>query len=469
MKRLPLKNITEVMDGKIEQGTDNLIINDLVIRTKRIRQGTLLFDLHYDKYIDPNLCQKNFPYAIVTDRPAIFAGLRENITIIRVADINEACWKFIDFYRNLFKIPVIGVTGTCGKTTTKEMIKHILAGTYKVNATYKSYNASFRNLGYLLEIDENTQAAVYEMGVAFSGDLKTSCRYFKPQVGIITNIGIDHLQGFGTLDAYIKAKAEFLEGLGYQGTLIINADDENIKRIDFQQYKGRIIYFGFGDQSHFKVSNIAHEKEVIKFKLQYEDRTYHFSIPGYGEFNVYNATAAIAAAHAIGLDIEESGNRLASFQNVEKHFEFNEGINGSTIIDDTWSTNPTSVEAALKLLKSLSQGKKTIAVLGKMSLLGRESAKYHYKTGEKVADIGIDQLIVIGDGAIEIGLGALQKGMNQDNVYFCKDSNQTYELLKKSLDETSIALVKTSMLASYADLMDKITIRTDTSYWPDII
>ena len=460
MKRLPLKIIIEIMNGKIEQGTDNLIIDDIVTGTKRIKQGTLFFDLKRGQNNNPNNPSKNGPYAIVTDRPTEFVGLGESTTIVQVAEISEAYWKFVDFYRNIFNIPVIGVTGTCGKTTTKEMIKHILAGTYKVNATYKSYNALFRNLGYLLDINEDTQAAVYEMGVAFSGDLKTSCRYFKPQVGIITNIGIDHLQGFGTLDAYIKAKAEFLEGLGYKGTLILNADDENIHKDRLiLNIKGNIIYFGFGNGSHFKASNITHEKGVLKFILQFEDRTYHFSIPGHGEFNVYNATAAIAAAHVIGLEIEEAGARLASFQNVEKHFEFNDGINGSTIIDDTWSTNPTSTEAALKLLKSLSQGKKTIAVLGKMSLLGNQSDQYHYKTGEKVADIGIDQLIVIGDGAAQIGRGALQKGVNKDNVYFCRDSDETYEVLKKTLDKNSIALVKTSMLASYTDLLAKIIIK----------
>jgi UDP-N-acetylmuramoyl-tripeptide--D-alanyl-D-alanine ligase len=459
MKRLPLKTIVEIMNGQIKQGTDNLIINDIATRGKKFNLGTLLFDLHHDKSINPNQYQPNLAYAIVTDRPTNFSGLRENISIIQVAEINEAYWKFIDFYRNIFKIPVIGVTGTCGKTTTKEMIKHILAGTYKVNATYKSFNALHRNLGYLLEIDETTQAAVYEMGVAFPKDLKTSCRYFKPQVGIITNIGIDHLQAFGTLDAYIKAKAEFLEGLDYQGTLILNADNGNIKKIDLKKFRGNVIYFGYGNQAHFKVSNLTHVNGFLKFRLQYEDQTYHFSIPGRGEFNIYNATAAIAAAHTIGLEIEEAGARLASFQNVEKHFEFNEGINGSTIIDDTWSTNPTSVEAALKLLKSLSQGKKTIAVLGKMSLLGKHSAQYHYQTGEKVADIGIDQLIVIGDGAEAIGHGALQKGMNPDKVYFCKDSDKTVAILRKSLDQNSIALVKTSMLASYTNLTNQIIVK----------
>ncbi|MGE5581249.1 MAG: UDP-N-acetylmuramoyl-tripeptide--D-alanyl-D-alanine ligase [Bacillota bacterium] len=458
MKRLPIKNIVEIMNGSIVQGMDNLIIDNIVIGTKRLKQDSLFFDLRRNRY-NPNKYQKNWSFAVVTDKPAKFFGLSDNITIIRVPETIAAYWKFVDFYRNIFNIPVIGVTGTCGKTTTKEMIKHILAGTYKVNATYKSFNALFRNLSYLLEIDDQTQAAVYEMGVAFSGDLKTSCRYFKPQVGIITNIGVDHFQAFGSLDAYIKAKTELLEGMGFQGTLILNADDENINKIDLKKFRGNVIYFGFGDQSDFKVSNTVQEKETVKFIIRYRGKTYHFSFPGHGEFNVYNAAAAIAAAHAVGLTIEEAGARLGSFQNVEKHFEFNEGINRSTIIDDTWSTNPTSVEAALKLLKSLSEGKKTIAVLGKMSLLGDLSAKYHFQAGERVAELGIDQLIVIGEGADEIGLGALQKGMVQENVFFCKDSNETYAVLRKSLDENSIALVKTSMLASYSELMNKIIVK----------
>ena len=459
MKSIPLKTIAEKIDGKILQGTDSLIISDFVSRTNRLKQGALLFDLFHDVYENPDKYHKSCPCAVVTDEPAGFTGLGQNITVIQVANIDEACWRFVEFYRSLFKIPVIGVTGTCGKTTTKEMIKHILSGNYKVNATYKSYNALYRNLDYLLDMDDNTQMAVYEMGVAYPGDLSTSCRYFKPQVGVITNIGIDHLQAFGTLDAYIKAKAEFLEGLGFKGTLILNADDENIKKIDFKNYKGNIVYFGFNDKSDFKASNVKHAKEGLEFTLQHKDKIYNFIIPGYGEFNVYNAAAAIAAAHTAGFEIKEAGERLASYKNVERHFEFNDGINESIVIDDTWSTNPTSAEAALKLLKYLSQGKKTIAVLGKMSLLGRRSSEYHYKIGEKVAEIGIDQLIALGVGAWEICLGALEKGMHQTNVYFCKDSDETYEVLKKVLDKNSIALVKTTMEASYADLMDKIIVK----------
>jgi len=459
MKSLPLKTIISEIGGEVLQGPGDITVRSFVTKRRRLSRNVLLFDLYPNGDIKLNVTSPKYKCAVVTERPADFAAVGENITVIWVKDINKAYWKFVEFYRNLFDIPVIGVTGTCGKTTTKEMIKHILSGRLKVNATYKSYNSAFRHLSYLLSIDDNTQAAVFEMGVAYPGDLLLSSRYFKPQVGVITNIGIDHLQGFGSLDAYIKGKAEFLEGLDYKGTIILNADDENIKKIDLGKFKGNIIYFGYSDKSHFRIQKIRHLKKGIKFSLMHKDKIYNFFVPGHAEFNVYNAAAAIAAANAVGFDIEEAGHRLKSFKNVEKHFEFNEGINGSTIVDDTWSTNPTSVESALKLLKNLSKGKKTIAVLGKMSLLGRHSKKLHYETGSKVAQLGIDQLIALGDGAEEIARGALESGMDNHAVYFCRSSEHAYEVLENLLDSNSIALVKTSMLSSYKDLMEKIIMK----------
>jgi UDP-N-acetylmuramoyl-tripeptide--D-alanyl-D-alanine ligase len=457
MQKLPLKSIVQQINGNIVQGTEDLDIRRLVTRSRRLHKGTLLLDLDPDIPVNPDFFQSHFPCAVVTQRPGDFGTAGENLTIIQVPDMEETYWKFVEFYRDSFNIPVIGVTGTCGKTTTKEMIRHILAGTYRVSATYKSYNASFRHLGYLLEIDKRTQAAVYEMGVASPGDLIGSCRHFKPQIGVITNIGIDHIQGFGSLDAYIAAKAEMLEGLEYQGTLILNGDDANIAKIDLTRYRGALIYFGQGDRSHFKAVNITQESQSVSFTLEYQGRNYPITFPGYGEFNVYNATAAIAAAHTLGIGIEESRARLESFQNVEKHFQLKAGIHGSIIVDDTWSTNPTSAEAALRLLKSLSHRKKSVAVLGKMALLGRESAQYHYRIGEKAALLGIDRLIAMGEGAEEIGYGALKSGMDREHVFLCRDSEQTLAVLNKILDHNSIALIKTSMLSSYPDLIAKIS------------
>lgn len=458
MKSLNLGFIAEQMNAAIIQGDEELVIHNAVTKERFAKPGTLYFDVYRNAH--KRLHIHGIPQcAVVTDLKLDIFPYSNNTAILRVDNIEKAYWKFVDFYRDLFDIPVIGVTGTCGKTTTKEMIKHILARRYKVAATYKSFNADFRHLGYLLDIDDSIQAGVFEMGVAASGDLKRCCRYFKPQVGVITNIGIDHLQAFDSLDSYIKAKGEFLDGLNNEGTLIINADNDYIKKIDLSGYKGSVIYYGFDEKSHFKVSDIAEKQNGISFNLKHEDSIYTVFVPGFAEYNAYNACAAIAAANAIGMDIQEAVLRLKTFENVEKHFEPFLGINGSIIIDDTWSTNPTSCKTALKQLKSIAKGRKTIAALGRMSLLGSESAKYHFKVGLSVAKLDIDSLIILGEDASEIGKGALSGGMSEEKIHLCRNYDEALEAFNTQLDNNTIVLVKTTMMASYAGLMNKLIVK----------
>lgn len=459
MKSLPLKTIAEHIGGKLLRGNDDMPINKIVTQIATegysLRKGTMIFDSgHTDVASAISHCPSEC--AAVTENPAVFTGSRA--AVVAVQNVEKAYWNFIDFYRGLYHIPVIGVTGTCGKTTTKEMIYHILSKKHKVAATYKSYNAIFRHLHYLCNLDDDIEAAVFEMGVAAPGDLKVSGRYFRPTIGIITNIGVDHLQAFDTLDGYIRAKSEMTDALNNEGTLLLNADDENIAKIDLSPYRGKVLYFGKSPRAQFKLLHIEQKNENVLFGLRYKDKIYHFSVRGYGEFTAYNAVAAIAAAHAAGFKIREAGDGLSDFNNIERHFEIKKGIKGSTVIDDTWSTNPTSAENALMLLKELSEGKKTVAALGKMSLLGKQSSSYHFKIGEIAAETGIDDLLILGNGAGEIGLGAIYKGMDKKHIYFCKDPSETEKILKQLLDENTVALIKTSMLATYENLIHDITV-----------
>jgi UDP-N-acetylmuramoyl-tripeptide--D-alanyl-D-alanine ligase len=383
----------------------------------------------------------------------------DNITLIKVPDVEEAFWRFVEYYRGLFTIPVIGVTGTNGKTTTKEMMKHILTEKYNLNSTYRSKNSLSSNLKYLLRMDEKIEAGVFEMPVYCPGSLLKASRFLKPQVGIITNVGIDHIEGCRTLDSYIKAKAEFLEGIGNNGTIILNSDDNNIKKIELDKFKGNIIYFGFSPKSDFRVIDIAYTDLGTDFTFKYDNKNYKTFIPTLGEFNVLNALAAIAAVHTIGVEIQYAIDRLASFKNIEGHFERHRGINGSIVIDDTWNTNPSSSEAALKLFKQLSGDKMTITALGRMTLLAEYSDKYHIKIGKKVVELGIDKLITMDKESRMIGVGAIRAGMHPDNVYFCRNKGEVYSLLKRILDADSIVLLKATLEDSYVDLIDKITIK----------
>jgi UDP-N-acetylmuramoyl-tripeptide--D-alanyl-D-alanine ligase len=197
------------------------------------------------------------------------------------------------------------------------------------------------------------------------------------------------------------------------------------------------------------------EKGTI-YSFEKEGNLYKGYLPLYGSFNCLNALAAIAACYECGVKISDAMKSLESFKNVEKHFEMKKGINNSVIIDDTWSTNPTSCENALKLLCEIAVGKEKVAVLGKMSLLGKSAQYYHRSIGNTVANLSIDKLIIVGLDATDIAIGALQKGMKQRNIYFANDEKEAALILKRLLSKETYALVKTSMLSKYKNIADLI-------------
>lgn len=442
LKILHIKDIVKEIGGEIIHGPDDYFISGVTLLAERLKDKQIIFHRFKSRQIKWDQYQKYQSCAIVTDDLSDFKLNEPNITIIIVSDIDKAYWKFIDYYRSLFSIPVIGVTGTCGKTTTKEMIKHILSTKYNVQATYGSANSIFNNIYYLTDIDDETQVAVFEMGVSMPRNLRNSCRHFRPDIRVMTNIGIDHIQGCKSFENYLKAKMELLEDYTFKGVLILNADDENIKKIDLSKFQGKIVYFGFGEKAHFRATNIRYAKDGMIYNLSFKDKKYKFYVPGYGRHNVYNALAAIAAVHAIGFDMLKAGTRLEYYKHIHRHLEFLPGIHGCTVIDDSFSSNPTSTENALKVLKENAQGKKTIVVLGTMTMLGDTSSYYHSFIGQKIVDIGINVLITIGDDAKAAGTTALQAGMGKNNVYFCNNAQQVLNVLDDIIDKNSIVLLK---------------------------
>ncbi|MGZ4123321.1 MAG: Mur ligase family protein, partial [Tumebacillaceae bacterium] len=297
-------------------------------------------------------------YVLVTEDPQVYERASADGAVLLVDDIDAAYWRFVRHYREQFQIPVFAVTGTCGKTTTKEMIKQILSAKHRVQATVRSKNAGSFHLGYLLGIDASTDVAVFETGVSKRGDLLEACDYYRPTVGVITNIGIDHLNAFHTLEAYIRAKEEILAGLTYQGTVVINGDDPNIATFDWSRYKGRVLTFGLGQLADFRAEEIRVADGGMAFTLRYQHMAHRLFVPGYGKHNVYNALAAIAAAYAIGVGIAEAGEVLRSYHHLQGHMNVLPGVKGSVVIDDTWNSNPTSMETALQVLCDLAGGRK---------------------------------------------------------------------------------------------------------------
>ncbi|WP_432358919.1 Mur ligase family protein [Sporosarcina sp. UB5] len=446
MKPIAVNEIRKVLGGKIISGPVNWKVEDAIYykRHDHMRRNSLLFTSRGDE-INWVAIDKKGPSLVITDKSSI--NLKEvlpNTTVMQVTSLVQAYWKFIEFYRNQFQIPVVTITGTCGKTTTKDMIRHMLSAKWNVHASVSSKNEPRRSLPYLMGINDHTQAAVFEHGLGNSGNIKHQCMIYQPTIGIITNIGVHHLDGCVNLEGYIKAKAEIIGGIKDGGTLILNADDQNSKKLRLDGFKGKIVYFGTDAKADIRASRITYGVGGMDFILHIDRKEYSAYVPGYGEHQVSNALAALAAVNEMGVDIKFAISRLKTYENMDRHLEFSKGINGSTIIDDTWTNNPTSVEAALKVLDSLGKGKNVILILGDINRLGNFEKKYHREIGSMVAKRNIHTLITIGKKAEEIARQAMRDGSNA-NIRIFESVRDIGNRLDHLFDDHSLVLIKGPM------------------------
>lgn len=446
IQALEVKMIRQLLGGILLHGSEDWSVSQVIDYTRHelTTTNTLLFVRRSDT-IDWKELQEKAPVVIISDKKELeLKPEYPQITVIKVLSVVQAYWKFITYYRNLFELPVVAITGTCGKTTTKEMLKYILSKEMSVQTSFSSKNEPRQSLPYLMGINEQTKAAVFELGLGNTGNIKHQCMIYQPTIGIITNIGVHHLDGCNDLAGYIKAKAEILDGIKPDGTLILNADDENTKRIPLKGFKGEIVTFGIHKKSDVRASAITFTTRGMKFNVHVDDKTYNAFIPGYGEHQVYNVLAVLAAIRAMKLSVQKAIMRLRTFEPLARHLEFSNGLGGSTIIDDTWTNNPTSIEAALNVLQELGKDKKVIIVLGDINRLGRFERKYHREVGSLVAKQPVHMLVTIGTKAQEIAKQAIADGTTAE-VHSFQNIEGVLEVLKPQLDSDTLLLIKGPM------------------------
>ncbi|MFF5996852.1 UDP-N-acetylmuramoyl-tripeptide--D-alanyl-D-alanine ligase [Lysinibacillus sp. KU-BSD001] len=442
MKPLSVKQLCTIISGELVQG-EEVIIQYGAYRLKQVKhKNTVLFI--EKRIVKWKELATYFPIVLVTELSYGFRELPQQVTVIRVKRSEEAFWKFINYYRHQFQLPVVAITGTAGKTTTKEMVKHILTPYKKVTATQLSTNSRTAFLHYLLSIEGDTEAAVFETAVGAPGDLRKAGTYFKPTIGIITNIGAHHLNYCKTLEGYIEAKGEMVEIIDPNGTLIINAEDENTKKIDLQKFRGKIIRIGKDASCDFRASDLKYCANGMQFKVHYRQHHYDIQVPGFGEHQVYNALAAIAAVVEMGLTIPEAAQQLQTFKQLNKQLQLLNGMNGALLLDDTWSITTTSLSAALDVLNALANRKKRVAIIGTITDVGSWGYTIHEQAGELIYKKGVDVLITVGEHAKIIGDYAVKLGFQQP-VYSFKNSILVYDLLKDIVDSNTIILIKGDM------------------------
>ncbi|PLS08375.1 Mur ligase family protein [Neobacillus cucumis] len=454
MKTLLLENILTAMNIQPNVKQKGIRIKTVTDDRSEIGSHTLYF--RFNNREVPVERIKNYKNVfIVTDTSFSHMERLNSEQIIMVKDLKDSFFKFTSYYRHLFNIPVVAITGTCGKSTTKEMLKHILEDTHNVQATISSKNADYYNLSYLLGMDENTDVAVFETAVSKKGDMTESCKYFYPTMGIMTMIDVDHTDKIRSFDNYLAEKAKIMEGMNNEGILILNSDDPYLSSINTSKFKGEIITFGKNKNASFRIKRYQYHSSGMMFWMEYKQRDYKGYIPGLGEHSVYNAVAALAAASMLGVEIPYALKRLASYHHMRSHFEIMEGRNQITLVDDTWKSNPASLRKGLETLSKIAlPTQRKIAVLGRMCSLGKYADEEYEKAGHLVAALGVDILITKGFIAKDFQKPAIEAGVNPDHVYHFSDADEMKRFFDSFLLPNDIVYFKTN--ANDSDMDDVI-------------
>ena len=379
--------------------------------------------------------------------------------VVKVKDSLRAYQDLATFHRNRFDIPVIAVTGSNGKTTTKEMVAKTLSQRWRLRKTAGNLNNRIGLPQTVLGLTAAHQAAVLELGVDAEGQTTRLAEIARPTVGLITNVGNDHLEFFGSVDGSARAKAELLAHLPPDGAVILNADDPYY---DFFRRRARcsVVSFGLQGQADVRGSHIQRQGTRTEFRLHVSgrQRSHRLSLHVHGTHNVLNALAAIAVGHVLGLSVAKMATGLSRFRPVAMRSQVS-SWQGIRVIQDYYNANPDSMKAAVTLLQEFGAGRRTIAVLGDMLELGTETRNLHREVGAFVAGSRVSFLIACGEFGGELARGASAEGMPSSRIFKVRRVGDAAPVLKKLVEPGDVVLLKASRAMRFECLADALRSR----------
>jgi UDP-N-acetylmuramoyl-tripeptide--D-alanyl-D-alanine ligase len=389
-------------------------------------------------------------------REGLVKGLAAGTAAVSVSDTLTALGDLARLWRSRFAIPVVGLTGSTGKTTTKEMAAAIMGREKNLLKNEGNLN---NLVGLPLTIFRMTaahEAAVLEMGTNRRGEIARLTEIASPTVGLVTNVGPAHLEGLQSLETIREEKGDLYRVMDGRGTAVINLDDPLLAPWA-EQWKGTKITFGIDADADVTASRIAHEAERgTVFTLLAEGVSREILLPVLGFHNVANALAAAAAALGAGIGFDAICQGLMAFRPVGGRMEVWRLKNGACLIDDTYNANPASVAAALKTLQGLKGECKSTVILGDMLELGDEAERYHEEIGRAVVETGVGKAYLRGDFARSTAKGALKRGMKGDQVLVDLSTEETVAHLKACLRTGDWVLVKGSRKMKMEEIVQAI-------------
>ena len=454
MKMLKVKDILEHCGGILISGDENEILEDFSKDTRTIKKDDIYIGIKGENF-DGNTLWKD---ALEKDaKGCIVQGIefsKEEISkfkdkiIIKVDDTLEYLYKLAQYKRSLYNIPVIAITGSVGKTSTKDIIASVVSMKYK---TLKTEGNNNNNIGLPMTILrlKDHEAAVLEMGMNHMGEINLLSRIAKPTLAVITNIGTAHIGNLGSRENILKAKLEILDGMAFK-KIIINNDNDLLNEWNSNNKECKVYTYGIDNESEFS----AKEIKLKEFGSEFTYKNEVIKVPVGGIHFIYNSLSAIAVGNALGISAEKIKEGIEKFELTKKRMDIMEK-RGAMIINDSYNASFESMKASLEYLASVNK-KRKIAVLGDMLELGDFSKELHEKVGEEVVKNKIDILIACGENAKSIVEKAKKNGMEAKNTYYLENIQKVGELLKNMLNLEDAVLIKASNGMKFYNIIDML-------------
>lgn len=465
---MKIKDILKATNGKLIVGNEDLICENFSKDTRTIQKGDIYIGIKGEKFDGSQFWKQaldNGAEAVIIQNIDITSDEKEkysNKTIIEVKDTLKALYDIAKYKRSLYDIPVIAVTGSVGKTSTKDVIASVVSTKYK---TLKTEGNNNNNIGLpftILKLKDH-EAMVIEMGMNHFGEISLLTDITKPTLAVITNIGTSHIGNLGSRENILKAKLEILEGMKTPKVIINNDNDLLHKWYEENKDKIEIHTFGIKNESELMAQSIKLEEESSEFtaiptslennEFLEKSSKVEIRVPVGGEHFVYNALCATEVGNILGISDEQIQDGIANFELTKKRMDIKKLENGAIIINDAYNASYESMKVSLEFLVKHT-GTRKIAVLGDMFELGEYSEELHRNVGKEVAQNDIDILICAGENSKYI-IDEAKKNKNLQ-IYFMNNNEQIVEKLIQELRKGDVVLVKASNGMKFFEICQKL-------------
>ena len=454
-----VKDIISLCNGKLLCGSKDVLCKNFVKDTRELETGDTYVGMIGEKQDGSSFYQE----AILKGANCVILSEeyyntheieREDIPIVVVKDTLACLTLLTEYKRNHLDTYFIGVTGSVGKTSTRDMIYSVLSRKYSTLKNEKNYNNQIGVPLTILKIDKE-DVAIVEMGMNQLGEIEALSNLVRPHIGVITNIGTAHIGKLGSRENICKAKLEIVAGMDQDSFLVLNNDDDLLHDYcDKNRDKRKIITIGIKEKSDFNAQNIVLREDSTTFTILVQDREYEVYIPIPGKAFVYNALVSIAVGTLLHMNMDMILEGIKNTSITKKRLEIIER-DTYTIINDSYNASEDSMRASLEVLARRREIRK-IAVLGDMLELGEFSEEIHRTIGDAVAKEKIDLLITVGQDSKYIAMSAKENGMDKSHIYSFHDNKEVIYFLKKELKKGDVLLLKASNRLNLSEIVEKL-------------